>query len=178
MRSVVITAACRTPIGAFGGAFKNLGALDLTIPVMQELIKRSRLDAGRIDDVIWGCNYQKTYRENNLARVAAVKAGLPVTVPGITVHRNCTSSVSSVQLGFYQILAGEADFILAGGTEVMSNAPHTVEGRRIIAWALDMLVIMAPVAVFFAISTAKQNSPASSWSGLPDITDSLTADAR
>ena len=130
MRSVVITAACRTPIGAFGGAFKNLGALDLTIPVMQELIKRSRLDAGRIDDVIWGCNYQKTYRENNLARVAAVKAGLPVTVPGITVHRNCTSSVSSVQLGFYQILAGEADFILAGGTEVMSNAPHTVEGVR------------------------------------------------
>ena len=83
MRSVVITAACRTPIGAFGGAFKNLGALDLTIPVMQELIKRSRLDAGRIDDVIWGCNYQKTYRENNLARVAAVKAGLPVTVPGL-----------------------------------------------------------------------------------------------
>ena len=73
MRSVVITAACRTPIGAFGGAFKNLGALDLTIPVMQELIKRSRLDAGRIDDVIWGCNYQKTYRENNLSRVAAVK---------------------------------------------------------------------------------------------------------
>lgn len=60
MRSVVITAACRTPIGAFGGAFKNLGALDLTIPVMQELIKRSRLDAGRIDDVIWGCSESRT----------------------------------------------------------------------------------------------------------------------
>lgn len=130
MRSVVIVSACRTPIGALGGAFRSLGALDLTIPVMQALIKRSGLDAGLLDDVIWGCNYQKTYKENNLARVAAVKAGLPVTVPGITVHRNCTSSMSSVQLGFYQIMAGEADFIVAGGTEVMSNAPHIVEGAR------------------------------------------------
>lgn len=130
MRSVVIVSACRTPIGALGGAFRSLGALDLTIPVMQALIKRSGLDAGLLDDVIWGCNYQKTYKENNLARVAAVKAGLPVTVPGITVHRNCTSSMSSVQLGFYQIMAGEADFIMAGGTEVMSNAPHIVEGAR------------------------------------------------
>ena len=130
MRSVVIVSACRPPIGALGGAFRSLGALDLTIPVMQALIKRSGLDAGLLDDVIWGCNYQKTYKENNLARVAAVKAGLPVTVPGITVHRNCTSSMSSVQLGFYQIMAGEADFIMAGGTEVMSNAPHIVEGAR------------------------------------------------
>lgn len=130
MRSVVIISACRTPIGALGGAFRSLGALDLTIPVMQALIKRSGLDAKLLDDVIWGCNYQKTYKENNLARVAAVKAGLPVTVPGITVHRNCTSSMSSVQLGFYQIMAGEADFIMAGGTEVMSNAPHIVEGAR------------------------------------------------
>lgn len=130
MRSVVIVSACRTPIGALGGAFRSLGALDLTIPVMQALIKRSGLNAGLLDDVIWGCNYQKTYKENNLARVAAVKAGLPVTVPGITVHRNCTSSMSSVQLGFYQIMAGESDFIMAGGTEVMSNAPHIVEGAR------------------------------------------------
>lgn len=130
MRNVVIVSACRTPIGALGGAFRSLGALDLTIPVMQALLQRSGLDAGLLDDVIWGCNYQKTYKENNLARVAAVKAGLPVTVPGITVHRNCTSSMSSVQLGFYQIMAGEADFIMAGGTEVMSNAPHIVEGAR------------------------------------------------
>lgn len=56
--------------------------------------------------MIWGCNYQRTYLENNLARVAAIKTGLPDTVPGITVHRNCTSSMSSIQLGFYQIMAG------------------------------------------------------------------------
>ena len=130
MRHVVIVAACRTAIGALGGAFRSKSALDLTIPVMQALVQRSGLDPALLDDVIWGCNYQKTYKENNLARVAAVKAGLPQSVPGITVHRNCTSSVSSVQMGYYQIMAGEADFIMAGGTESMSNASHTVEGAR------------------------------------------------
>lgn len=130
MRNVVIVAACRTAIGALGGALRSKSALELTIPVMQELLRRSGLDPAEIDDVIWGCNYQKTYLENNLARVAAVKAGLPITVPGITVHRNCTSSVSSVQMGCYQIMAGEADFIMAGGSESMSNASHTVDGAR------------------------------------------------
>lgn len=130
MKHVVIVAACRTPIGSLGGAFRKLCALDLTIPVMRALLERSRLKPELIHDVIWGCNYQKTYKENNLARVAAVKAGLPVSVPGITVHRNCTSSMSALQLGYYQIMAGEADFIMAGGTEVMSAASHTVEGLR------------------------------------------------
>ena len=130
MNEVVIVAAARTPVGRFGGALKSLGALDLTIPVMQGLIKRSGIDAEIIDDVIWGCNYQKTYRENNLARVAAVKAGLPVTVPGITVHRNCTSSMSSLQMAYYQIKCGEADVIMAGGTDSMSNAHYTMEKMR------------------------------------------------
>ena len=130
MRNVVIVSACRTPIGAFGGVFRNESALSLTIPVMQQLLKRCGLEPEKINDVIWGCNYQKTYLENNIARVAAVKAGLSVSVPGITVHRNCTSSLSSVQLGFYQILAGEADFIMAGGVDVMSAASHSIDGMR------------------------------------------------
>lgn len=130
MRNVVITAACRTPIGTICGQFQSLTALDLSIPVMQALIERSGVDPVKIDDVIWGCNYQRTYKENNLARVAAVKAGLPVTVPGITIHRNCTSSMSSVQFGYYQIKAGEADCIMAGGADSMSNAPHMAFGLR------------------------------------------------
>lgn len=130
MRNVVIVAACRTPIGTLGGQFKELTALDLSIPVMQELVRRAGIDPVIIDDVIWGCNYQKTYKENNLARVALVKAGLPETVPGITIQRNCTSSMSSVQFGFYQIMAGEADCIMAGGAESMSTAPHVVYGAR------------------------------------------------
>ena len=132
MRNVVIVAGCRTPIGVINGKFKNMTALDLTVPVMQELVKRAgdNFDPAMIEDVIWGCNYQRTYKENNLARVAAVKAGLPESVPGITIHRNCTSSMSSIQFGYYQIKAGEADCIMAGGADSMSNAPHMVFGLR------------------------------------------------
>lgn len=130
MRNVVIVSGCRTPIGTIGGQFKSLTSLDLSIPVMQELVKRSGVNPELIDDVIWGCNYQRTYKENNLARVALVKAGLPVTVPGMTIHRNCTSSMSSIQIGYYQIKAGEADCIMAGGADSMSTAPHMVfDGR-------------------------------------------------
>ena len=130
MRHVVIVAGCRTPIGTIGGQFKTLTSLDLSIPVMQALVKRGGFDPALIDDVIWGCNYQRTYKENNLARVAAVKAGLPTSVPGITIHRNCTSSLSAIQMGYYQILAGEAECIMAGGADSMSTAPHMVFDAR------------------------------------------------
>lgn len=130
MRNVVIVAGCRTPIGTMGGQFKTLTALDLSIPVISGLVERSGVDPAMIDDVIWGCNYQRTYKENNLARVAAVKAGLPVSVPGITIHRNCTSSMSAIQMGYYQIKAGEADCIMAGGADSMSTAPHMVFNAR------------------------------------------------
>jgi acetyl-CoA C-acetyltransferase len=130
MNDVVIVAACRTAIGSLGGSLKTFEAVDITIPVMQNLVTRAGIDAGLIEDVIWGCNYQKTYLENNLGRVAAVKAGLPNSVPGITLHRNCTSSMSAAQMGYYQIKAGEADVIMVGGTDSMSNASYTVEKMR------------------------------------------------
>ena len=130
MNDIVITAGCRTPIGTIGGQFKTLTALDLSIPIMKELVLRSGIDPACVDDVIWGCNYQRTYKENNLARVALIKAGLPDSVPGITVHRNCTSSMSSVQMGYYQIKAGEAKCIFAGGADSMSTAPHMVFNAR------------------------------------------------
>ena len=130
MRNVVIVAGARTPIGVIGGQFKTLTSLDLSIPVMQNLLQRAGINPAEIDDVIWGCNYQRTYKENNLARVALVKAGLPVSVPGITIHRNCTSSMSAIQMGYYQIKAGEADCIMAGGADSMSTAPHMVFNAR------------------------------------------------
>ena len=130
MRNVVIVSACRTPIGTMGGQFRDVSCTDLSIPVMQGLVERAGIDPALIEDVIWGCNYQRTYKENNIARVAAVKAGLPTSVPGITIHRNCTSSMSSIQFGFYQIMAGEADCIMAGGVESMSGAPHMAFGIR------------------------------------------------
>ncbi|MBK5253731.1 MAG: thiolase family protein [Peptostreptococcaceae bacterium] len=130
MGNVVIVAGCRTPIGTIGGQFKTITSLDLSIPIMQNLVKRAGIDPAIIDDVIWGCNYQRTYLENNLARIALVKAGLPTTVPGITVHRNCCSSMSSIQMGYYQIKSGEADCIMAGGADSMSTAPHMVFNAR------------------------------------------------
>ena len=130
MNDIVITAGCRAPSGTIGGQFKTLTALDLSIPIMKELVLRSGIDPACVDDVIWGCNYQRTYKENNLARVALIKAGLPDSVPGITVHRNCTSSMSSVQMGYYQIKAGEAKCIFAGGADSMSTAPHMVFNAR------------------------------------------------
>lgn len=130
MKQVVITAACRTPIGTMGGQFRTLSPVQLTIPVMQALVRRAGVDPAILEDVVWGCNYQRTYLENNLARVAAVKAGFPDTVPGITLHRNCTSSMSAVQVGYYQIRAEEADCIMAGGTDSMSTAPHMVFDAR------------------------------------------------
>ncbi|MCI8992419.1 MAG: thiolase family protein [Eubacterium sp.] len=130
MRNVVIVAGCRTPIGTIGGQFKTVVPSELSIPVMQNLVKRAGINPALIEDVIWGCNYQRTYKENNLARVAAVKAGLPVTVPGITIHRNCTSSMSAIQMGYYQIKAGEADCIMAGGADSMSTAPHMAFDAR------------------------------------------------
>jgi acetyl-CoA C-acetyltransferase len=112
--NVVIVSACRTAIGRHGGALKTVNAVDLIISVMEELIKRSGVDPGLVQDVIWGCNYQTTYSENKLARVAAVKAGLPVEVPGIRVHCNCTSSMSCIQMAYYQIKAGDAEVLMAG----------------------------------------------------------------
>lgn len=130
MSNAVIVAGCRTAIGTINGQYKDLTSLDLSIPVMQALVQRSGIDAAILNDVIWGCNYQRTYLENNLARVALVKAGLPDTVPGITVHRNCTSSMASIQMAYYQIKAGEGVCFMAGGADSMTNAPHMVFGVR------------------------------------------------
>lgn len=130
MRNVVIVSGCRTPIGTMGGQFKDITSLDLSMTVMRGLVSRAGIDAGMINDVIWGCNYQRTYKENNLARVAFIKAGFPASVPGITIHRNCTSSMSAIQLGYYQIKSGEAECIMAGGADSMSTAPHMIFNAR------------------------------------------------
>ena len=133
MRNVVVVAAARTAIGTINGQFKSVLPVDLTVPVMKALFERSGVEGieGMIEEVIWGENYQRTYKENNIGRVCAVKAGCPVTTaPGITIHRNCTSSLSSVQFGYYQIKSGEADCVLAGGTESMTAAPFMTFDMR------------------------------------------------
>lgn len=135
MNDVVIVAAARTPIGSYGGAFKDMRAPALTVPVMHELIRRSGIDPGIINDVIWGCCYQRTKDETNLARVAALQAGIPVEVPAVTLHRTCTSAMSGVVFGTQAIKCGDAQVIMAGGTESMSTVPYTLDGMR---WGAQM----------------------------------------
>ena len=130
MEKVVIAAAARTPIGKFGGVFREIDAVSLSIPVLNALVERSAIQKEIVEDVIWGCNYQKTYKENNLARISAFKAGFPETVSGITVHRNCTSSMSAIHNAYFQIKAGEADVLIAGGAESMSTAPYVLLKQR------------------------------------------------
>ncbi|GAB6171671.1 acetyl-CoA C-acetyltransferase [Paradesulfitobacterium aromaticivorans] len=135
MDDVVIVAAVRTPIGSYGGVFKEMRAPSLTVPVMQELVRRTAIDPGIIDDVIWGCCYQRTKDETNLARVAALQAGIPVEVPAVTIHRTCTSAMTSLAFGTQAIRSGDADVIMAGGTESMSTVPFTVDEVR---WGAQM----------------------------------------
>lgn len=130
MTDVFIVSAARTPIGKFGGALKSFKAVDLTIPVMQAVMERINFDPAEIDDIIWGSCLQRTKDEQNLARVASIKAGFPVEIPATTVNRTCTSSMSAFVSGVQAIKTGDADVILVGGTESMSNVPYTIDSMR------------------------------------------------
>lgn len=129
-RDSVIISAVRTPIGTFGGMFRDLHDTDLSVVVIKELVKRARIEDQQIDDVVWGCCYQRTTRETNLARVVAIHAGLSVETPGITLQRVCTSSLQAIVYASWAISLGEADIIIAGGSESMSTVPYIIEGAR------------------------------------------------
>src|SRR5881409_1993376 len=125
----VILSACRTPIGAFGGVFKDLTAVDLGAIVIREAIARARVTPAEIGDVVLGCVLQAG-AGMNVARQAALKAGLPVEVPCETVNRVCGSGLQAVVHAVEAIRVGYVDTIVAGGTESMSNAPYLLPGAR------------------------------------------------
>ena len=125
----VILGACRTPIGAFGGALKDVSAVDLGAVVIREAIARARIDASEVGDVVLGCVLQAG-AGMNVARQAALRAGIPVDVPGETVNRVCGSGLQAVVHAVEAIRAGYVDAVVAGGTESMSNAPYLLEGAR------------------------------------------------
>ncbi|MFC1580988.1 thiolase family protein [Thermodesulfobacteriota bacterium] len=132
---VVIVSAARTPIGSYGGSFKNVRSTELTAPLMKEVIDRAGIDPGIIDEVMWGCCLQRNWQETNMARVASLNAGIPVEVPAFTIQRTCTSAMQALVSGTQAIRLGDASVILAGGTESMSTAPYTLDGVR---WGLRM----------------------------------------
>jgi acetyl-CoA C-acetyltransferase len=125
----VILAACRTPIGSFGGALKDFSAVDLGAIVIREAIARARINPADIGDVVMGCVLQAG-NGMNVARQAALKAGVPVEVPAETVNRVCGSGLQAVVHAVEAIRVGYVDAILAGGTESMSNAPYLLKGAR------------------------------------------------
>ncbi len=129
MDNAVLLSACRTPIGSFGGAFKDLSASDLGAIVIREAIARAAIDAADLGDVIMGCVLQAG-AGMNVARQASLKAGVPVEVPAETINRVCGSGLQAVVHAVEAVKAGFIDLILAGGTESMSNAPYLMKGAR------------------------------------------------
>ena len=129
MDNAVILSACRTPIGSFGGVFRDLSAADLGAVVIREAIRRADIQAAELGDVILGCVLQAG-AGMNVARQAALKAGVPVEVPAETVNRVCGSGLQAVVHAVEAVKAGFIDLMLAGGTESMSNAPYLLRGAR------------------------------------------------
>ncbi len=125
----VILSACRTPIGAFGGVFKDVSAADLGAVAIREAIARADVKRADVGDVVMGCVLQAG-AGMNVARQAALKAGVPVEVPGETVNRVCGSGLQAVVHAVEAIRVGYVDTVVAGGTESMSNAPYLLKGAR------------------------------------------------
>lgn len=127
---VVIVSAVRSAIGTYGGQFRQMRNVPLGVPVMKAAIDRAGIDPAMIDDVGWGCCYQRAENEVNVGRVTAIKAGVPVEVPGFTVMRVCTSSMWSIALGVMAIRQGYNSIYLTGGVESMSTVPYTIDALR------------------------------------------------
>jgi acetyl-CoA C-acetyltransferase len=125
----VILSACRTAIGSFGGALKDLSASDLGAVVIREAIRRAGVEPIDLGDVIMGCVLQGG-AGMNVARQAAIKAGVPHEVPGETVNRVCGSGLQAVVHAVEATRVGYTELVLAGGTESMSNAPYLLPGAR------------------------------------------------
>ncbi|WP_294965783.1 acetyl-CoA C-acetyltransferase [uncultured Gilliamella sp.] len=129
MKDVVIVSAVRTPIGSFGGVFKNVPAVDLGVIAVKEAMDRISLNPNEIDEVILG-NVLQAGLGQNVARQIAIKAGIPDVVPSFTVNKVCGSGLKTVQLAAQAIAAGEADVVVAGGAESMSLSPYVVPNAR------------------------------------------------
>ena len=123
MNHAYILDAVRTPVGRYGGSLASVRPDDLAAHVIRELVRRTGVDAARIDDVIFGCANQAGEDNRNVARMAGLLAGLPVTVPGQTVNRLCGSGLQAVRSAAHAIRAGEGELFVAGGVESMTRAP-------------------------------------------------------
>ena len=129
MKEIYVVNCCRTAVGSFGGSLKDVSAAELGAVVVKEVLKRSGVKPEQVDELMFGCILTASQGQN-VARQISVKAGLPYSVPSYTVGMVCGSGMKSVIEGARAILAGDADVIVAGGTENMSAAPFALHDER------------------------------------------------
>jgi len=143
-KEIVLAGAVRTPIGKFGGTLSNVPAAKLGEIVIKEAVKRARIPVDAVDEVIMGCVIQAGAKQN-VARQAMVNAGLPVTVPAMTINDACGSGLKVINMAAAEILAGNAEVIVAGGTENMSMIPYALlqarTGYRLGSGAVEDLML-------------------------------------
>ena len=129
MKDVVIVSACRTAVGSFGGSLKDVHAYKIGSAAMKEAVRRAGIDPAAVDDVRFG-NCIEPYNALNVARVAALDAGIPETSTAVTINRVCISGMESVISGMAMIQAGLVDVVLGGGVEHMSGVAYAVQAAR------------------------------------------------
>ncbi len=128
MRNVVIVSATRTPIGDFGGSLKDLSATSLAMISIESVIRKAGIEKKSVEQVIMGNCFEPL--DQNVARIAAVKCGLPLETPGFTIVVNCASGMQAIICGIQAIRNGDVDVVIAGGVESMSNAPYILTTTR------------------------------------------------
>ena len=126
MSTPVIVDAIRTPIGALGGILSSVRPDDMAAHVIKAILERNQIDPSLIEEVLMGCANQAGEDNRNVARMAALLAGLPVEVGGVTVNRLCASGLNAINMAARAIKAGEGDVYIAGGVESMSRAPYSL----------------------------------------------------
>src|SRR5919112_2476202 len=156
MKPVYLVDGVRTPIGSFGGSLAHVRADDLAAHVIAKLLERHPdLDRERIADVMLGCANQAGEDNRNVARMALLLAGLPVSVPGETVNRLCASGMRAVAHAARAVKLGEGDLYVAGGVESMTRAPF-VMSKASKAWARDLEVFDTSLGWRFVNPEMKQ----------------------
>jgi acetyl-CoA acetyltransferase family protein len=135
MNDIVILGGARTAFGTYGGALRDVSATDLGVVAAKGALERSNVAAGLIDQVIFGNVMQTSGDAVYFARHIGLKAGVPIEAPALTINRLCGSGLQAILLAAQEIQLGQADFVLAGGAEAMSMAPHMIRGAR---WGLPL----------------------------------------
>ena len=126
MKPVVFVDSCRTAIGRYGGILKDVRPDDMAALMIRTLVERNQINGSDIEDVYWGAANQAGEDNRNVDRMAVLLAGLPFSVPGVTVNRLCASSLEAINLAAKSIMSGEGDIYIAGGSESMSRAPFVM----------------------------------------------------